>query len=42
LRHVQGLSYQEIADVIDLPIGTVKSRLGRGRARLAILLQGKI
>ncbi len=42
LRHVHGLSYQEIADVTDLPIGTVKSRLGRGRSRLTILLEGKI
>jgi RNA polymerase sigma-70 factor (ECF subfamily) len=42
LRHLHGLSYQEIADVIDLPIGTVKSRLGRGRCQLASLLQGKV
>lgn len=42
LRHVQGLSYQEIAEVTELPIGTVKSRLGRGRSRLAELLEGRI
>lgn len=42
LRHLQGLSYQEIAEVTEVPIGTVKSRLGRGRAKLADLLQGKI
>lgn len=42
LRHLQGLSYQEIAEVIDLPIGTVKSRLGRGRSRLVSQLQGKV
>ena len=42
LRHVHELSYQEIADVTDLPIGTVKSRLGRGRSRLAELLEGRI
>lgn len=42
LRHVQGLTYQEIVEVTGLPMGTVKSRLGRGRARLAKLLQGKL
>jgi RNA polymerase sigma-70 factor (ECF subfamily) len=42
LRHLHDLSYQEIADVTDLPIGTVKSRLGRGRSRLALLLQGRV
>ena len=42
LRHIHGLSYQEIADVTDLPMGTVKSRLGRGRSRLADLLEGKL
>ena len=42
LRHVQGLTYQEIVEITGLPMGTVKSRLGRGRARLAELLQGKI
>jgi RNA polymerase sigma-70 factor (ECF subfamily) len=42
LRHVHGLSYQEIADVTALPIGTVKSRLGRGRSRLSGLLVGKL
>jgi RNA polymerase sigma-70 factor (ECF subfamily) len=42
LRHLHGLSYQEIADVTDLPMGTVKSRLGRGRSKLATLLEGRI
>jgi len=31
---VEGLSYQETADVLELPIGTVMSRLARGRKRL--------
>jgi RNA polymerase sigma-70 factor (ECF subfamily) len=42
LRHVHDLSYQEIAEVTDLPIGTVKSRLGRGRSRLAELLKDRV
>jgi len=34
LSDVQGLSYQEIAEVSGLSLGTVKSRLSRGRAKL--------
>jgi RNA polymerase sigma-70 factor (ECF subfamily) len=34
LSDVQGLSYQEIAEVADLSLGTVKSRLSRARAKL--------
>lgn len=34
LSDVEGLSYQEIADATEVPIGTVRSRLARGRAIL--------
>ncbi len=38
LRDLQGLSYQEMADHLSLPEGTVKSRINRGREELARLL----
>jgi RNA polymerase sigma-70 factor (ECF subfamily) len=34
LSDVQGFSYQEIAEIVGQPLGTVKSRLSRGRQRL--------
>lgn len=38
LRDIEGLSYEEIVDITELPLGTVKSRLHRAREKLADLL----
>jgi RNA polymerase sigma-70 factor, ECF subfamily len=34
LVDVQGLAYREVAELLDVPLGTVRSRLARGRSRL--------
>jgi len=38
LSDVEGLSYQEISDMVGVPVGTVKSRLFRGRRQLQKVL----
>ena len=40
LRHVEGRSYEEIADVMDLPLGTVKTYIHRARLELRDALAG--
>ena len=38
LRHMEGLSYAEVAEVLDVPEGTAKGWVSRGRAALLVVL----
>ena len=42
LRDVEGLAYQEIADALSIPIGTVMSRLSRGRRDIRRHVEAKL
>jgi RNA polymerase sigma-70 factor (ECF subfamily) len=44
LSDIQGYSYQEIADIVDVSLGTIKSRLSRARAKMRdyLLDQGEL
>jgi RNA polymerase sigma-70 factor (ECF subfamily) len=42
LRDVQDLSYEEISQILKVPLGTVKSRVNRGRTQIQKRLKGKI
>lgn len=39
LRDIEGFSYNEISEILDISIGTVKSRIKRGRDNLRIILK---
>ncbi len=42
LREIEGLSYEEIAEVLEISLGTVKSRILRGRDALKKYLAGRL
>ena len=42
LKDIQGLPLEEMADMLDLPLGTVKSRCSRARVELARVVGGLI
>ena len=39
LRDLEGMSYREIADVLGIRLGTVRSRISRGREQLRVILE---
>ena len=42
LRDIEGFAYEEIAVALDINVGTVKSRLARGRQELRRKLEGSL
>lgn len=42
LKEIQGKSYEEVADIMNIPVGTVKSKINRGKIQLARLLREEV
>lgn len=42
LREIEGLAYEDIAETLELPVGTVRSRLFRARSQLKEVLEAKL
>ena len=42
LRDIEDLNYEDIATVLDVSLGTVKSRILRGREALRKILEGRL
>jgi len=42
LRDIEGFSYEEVATALSINVGTVKSRLARGREELRRMLEGSL
>ncbi|HEU23792.1 MAG: RNA polymerase subunit sigma-70 [Mesoaciditoga sp.] len=42
LREIEGMSYEQIAEIMDKPVGTIKSRLHYARERLKNILENKL
>lgn len=42
LRDIEGLAYDEIAEILQVRVGTVRSRIARGRDQLRILLERRV
>jgi RNA polymerase sigma-70 factor (ECF subfamily) len=39
LRNIQELSYEEVSSIVEVPLGTVKSRINRARLQLQEMLK---
>ena len=42
LRDLEGFAYEEIVEIVRVPIGTVKSRINRGRVEMAKMLRKEV